>query len=228
MNEKIYLAFDIDGTIFDVSPIAVDSFELGVANYRVRSGKSGIKIPDRDKIINQLGIPIKNIFENLYPELASPVQAEIADLTTDAFVELIRMGGGTVFPDVENVIKSFHEQGFVNIVASNGRSEYVNAILETHGLLRYFSAPFIYPDATRPDKTSVVRYYIDYFSSARVIMIGDRSTDRVAARENGIPFIGCSFGHAGDDEISDADVIVHSFEEISSAVESIVKSKFFV
>jgi phosphoglycolate phosphatase-like HAD superfamily hydrolase len=35
-----------------------------------------------------------------------------------------------------------------------------------------------------------------------LIMVGDRASDRAAARENGVPFIGCAFGHAGDEEIA--------------------------
>ncbi|HNX60143.1 MAG TPA: HAD hydrolase-like protein [Spirochaetota bacterium] len=49
-------------------------------------------------------------------------------------------------------------------------------------------------------------------------MVGDRKSDMVAARENGAYFIGCAFGHAGDDEISGADAIVYNMKEIESAL----------
>jgi phosphoglycolate phosphatase-like HAD superfamily hydrolase len=52
------------------------------------------------------------------------------------------------------------------------------------------------------------------------IMIGDRASDRKAAEDNGIDFIGCSFGH-GPDELSDTRWVAHSFNDIYGIVKEI-------
>jgi len=54
-----------------------------------------------------------------------------------------------------------------------------------------------------------------------LIMVGDRYTDLAAAKENGIPFIGCAFGHTGADEIEGEKYIVENFREIPEMLKKI-------
>jgi phosphoglycolate phosphatase-like HAD superfamily hydrolase len=57
-------------------------------------------------------------------------------------------------------------------------------------------------------------------------MIGDRKSDIEAARDNGIPFIGCAFGHLGSTEIEHERWVARRFDEIPARIHDIETSKF--
>jgi len=228
MSKKIFLAFDIDGTIFDVSEMIVDSFQNGINNFLLKHKDLSIDMPSKEGIVSVLGIPIDEIFVRLFPSLTPPLQKEMNEFCTETLVKDIRLGYGKIFFGVEEVLQQFYQKGYTLTVASNGRSEYIEAILKTYGLLNLFSKPIAYLNNELDSKSHIVKYYIDNLLSKDdlIIMIGDRFTDREAAESNNIPFVGCSFGHTGDVELKGIKWIVHDFREIPDVVEQIIKSYF--
>ena len=54
--------------------------------------------------------------------------------------------------------------------------------------------------------------------SADAVMVGDRHFDRTAARENGVPFVGCLYG-LFPAEVTGADAEVKSAGELPEAIE---------
>ena len=222
MNSKTYLAFDIDGTLYDVSPIAVEAFERGIGSYMAGENTGTVSVPAHDEIIALLGTPIDEIFDALFPLLNGKERVLLNDHCTRAFADLIKKGGGTLIDGVAATLAFLHEQGRAMVVASNGRPEYIEAILIHHGILGFFDPPFVYLGPGVPDKNAIVKEYTKRTGADDLlIMIGDRRSDHEAARANGIPFIGCAFGHAGSAEISGARWIAASFSEIPSIVRSI-------
>lgn len=224
----IYLAFDLDGTLFDVSDIAVDGFTQGIEQFIAHSSNKNIPKPDYDAIRKVLGIPIDEIFRRLFPDLQSHDQQMLNDYCTDALVELIKKGGGSVFPGVRETIESLYSTSkYTLYIASNGRPEYIIAALKQFGLLNFFSEPFIFLDGRIKSKSDIITEYKKITSEQdTLIMIGDRKNDLDAAKVNGIPFIGCSFGHAGSSEIGEASYIAQSFNEVPSLIKQIT-GKFY-
>jgi len=219
MKDTTYIAFDIDGTIYDSSEIIVDAYHRGIRNYMEKHGNPGISIPGYRELVGVVGIPVEEIFTTLFPGLGREAQREIGGLCNDAFVEIIGKGGGRVFGHVHSTMESLSRTGYVMLAASNGRKEYVEIILRSFDLMKYFSPPFIYTGPGIPDKVAIVARYKEKVSGDNLlIMIGDRYTDRDAALKNKIPFIGCAFGHAGESEIAGSRWIVRGFDEIPGVI----------
>jgi len=219
-----YIAFDIDGTIFDASEILIESFESGINCYKEKKSADNIILPSHSRIVSVLGLPMLEIFKTLYPDMKNQDRVDLMEECTQAFVRLIRQRKGVIFDGVYDTIKKLCNEGYKMLVASNGKKEYVEAILETYELIGFFSPPMMYPDEKIPDKSGIVKYYINNISDMdMLIMIGDRSSDRKAAEDNRIPFIGCSFGHAGMDEISGTRWIADSFTDIPMIINKILK-----
>ena len=219
----MYLAFDVDGTLYDVGDIVAPCFHEGIELYIREKVPEKLVAPSREVIVQTLGLPMDEIFHRLFPELPYPERLILMDMCTSALVRGIRAEGGYLFSGVANTLRRLYEDGFHLLVASNGRLEYVRAILETWDLQKYFSGPLILPGGDIPDKTGVIKRYLQSIPHGeQLIMIGDRFTDRDAALANGIPFIGCAFGHAGEDELQGASRIVHCFQEIPEAVKEIM------
>ncbi len=224
-NSKTYLAFDVDGTIYDSTEIIVDAFRDGISRFIRKKRIKDVKLPEYDEIVNVLGIPVDEIFRTLFPRLTGEEAGMLNDECTASLVSLIREGGGRIFDNVPSTIRELYDQGYVILAASNGRREYIEAILETHGIMEYFSEPMVFLNGDIRDKSGIISHYSRNVSGDDLlIMIGDRYTDRKAAADNRIPFIGCAFGHGGDGEITGSRWIVNEFSKIPPAVKQVEES----
>jgi len=221
MTKPVYLAFDIDGTIYDAGNILEEAFTEAVESL-LKSGNYGdVKAPSREAITATLGYPLEKICLMLFPELGAGARGYLSLRWTENLVSLIRQKKGELITGVEETIPLLYNAGYRMLVASNGAKAYVEAILETYDLKKYFSEPFLYAEGEIRNKTDIVGLYLKDLDFHKIIMIGDRLTDLDAAKINGIPFIGCAFGHAGEEEIAGERYIIHDFMEMMRVVEEI-------
>lgn len=221
-QKNIYLAFDIDGTIFDAGIILLTAIEQGSDKLKVLRPDLNISTPTMQQITSTLGYPLPEIFRMLYPELDAEGRRLYAEIWTENLVNLILARKGILIDGADRIIPQLHAEGFTMLVASNGAREYVEAVLAAYNLKKYFSEPFLYAAEGYGTKSGIVKEYMKVLEPGTFIMIGDRITDLDAARDNSIPFIGCAFGHAGIDEIGGEKYIVHGLDEVPSMVEQIL------
>ena len=221
-QKNIYLAFDIDGTIFDAGEILLTAIEQGSDKLKNLRPELNISTPTMQQITSTLGYPLPEIFRMLYPELDAEGRRLYAEIWTENLVSLILARKGILIDGAERIIPQLHAEGFTMLVASNGAREYVEAVLAAYNLKKYFSEPFLYAADGYGTKSGIVKEYMKVLEPGTFIMIGDRITDLDAARDNSIPFIGCAFGHAGIEEIGGEKYIVHSLDEIPCMIERIL------
>ncbi|HNI91302.1 MAG TPA: HAD hydrolase-like protein, partial [Leptospiraceae bacterium] len=78
LNTVKLLAFDVDGTLFSSEEIILDTYIEAIQRFIQKHNKK-IPIPTKEKIIEQIGLPVKKIFLNLLPELEEIERDEISD-----------------------------------------------------------------------------------------------------------------------------------------------------
>ncbi|MCE9500172.1 MAG: HAD hydrolase-like protein, partial [Leptospira sp.] len=105
------LAFDIDGTIFSSEEIILPVYKEAIANY-IKKSNIKIPVPTQERIMLEIGKPVKTIFKNLLPELPEPERDKISDDVLRLLCEKIRNGEGHVYPNVFESVKSLREKGF--------------------------------------------------------------------------------------------------------------------
>jgi len=221
-NGKTYLAFDIDGTIYDAAPIVVDAFRNGVIRSGETLGRTDILPPEKEAIISLLGTPTDKIFDTFFPKLSREERSVVNDACNDSFVDFISGGGGRLMDGAYDVLENLYKDGCIILPASNGRKEYVMTILQTFRIEIFFGAPMYFVEGDIHDKSVILQLYKKLLLPHDIlIMIGDREPDRAAASINNVPFIGCAFGHAGDSEMKGERWIAYSFGEIPRIVNEI-------
>jgi len=219
----IYIAFDIDGTLYDCSPVVGMAFEQGIDAFLVQHPELNLRKPSTDEIMKLVGIPVDEIFALLFPALSQELSHTLNDYCTVKLAELVLQQKGTLLPGVVETVKVLYNRGYGLVTASNGRKEYVEAVIDAYKLRQYFFTITALEDKHLHDKTQLLAYYKESLPHCDiVIMAGDRANDMVAAHKNNVPFIACAFGH-NDEEIAHCRWIAHSLYEIPGIVDSIIE-----
>jgi len=221
-HNNIYLAFDIDGTIFNAGTILLTAIEQGSEKLKVSRPDLNLRTPTMQEITSTLGYPLPEIFRMLYPELDAEGRRLYAEIWTENLVKLILAREGELIECADRIIPELHAEGCTMLVASNGARAYVEAVRAAYDLKQYFADPFLYAEDGYGTKSGIVKEYMKVLVPGTFIMIGDRITDLDAARDNSIPFIGCAFGHAGIEEIGGERYIVHGLDKIPAMIERII------
>lgn len=220
----VYIAFDIDGTLYDCSPVVGHAFKQGIDEFLLQYPALNLRKPSTDEIMKLVGIPVDEIFASLFPTLSHELSHKLNDYCTEKLANLVLCQKGVILPGVIETIPVLYNEGYGLLTASNGRKRYVEAVLTAYGLTPYFLQVTALEDNNLPDKTQLLAYYKKTLPDCEIlIMAGDRTNDMVAAQENAVPFIACAFGH-NDAEIAHCRWIAHSFYEIPDIVDSIRKA----
>jgi len=227
MSNKVYLAFDIDGTIYKADQIVFPAFQEGIKKF-IETRNLQLQEPSSENIIKLLGLPVKEIFKKLFPTLNRKDQSLLAESCNNSLADQIYQKKGQLIDDVPNTLELLYKKNYTLLAASNGKPQYILSILKSFDLIQYFSEPILFLNEKIKDKNELIKTYKNELTANNLlIMIGDRFTDKEAALNNKIPFIGCNFGYDQNNEIAGSKWIVNRFKEIPNAIKAVEKSSNF-
>ncbi|MCZ8158253.1 MAG: HAD hydrolase-like protein [Leptospira sp.] len=209
------VAFDVDGTIFSSESIIFKTYVQAIEEFATKTGNI-TKLPSHDEIMLQIGKPVREIFLNLFPNLSEIEREGISARVLELLCDSIRNGGGDFYAGVGSTIHYLKEKGYAITCASNGRRAYVETVLETAGVLAYFEPIIVINQESICTKGDIIAEYIKkyHYSADSIVLIGDRYSDWEAARNNGIRFAFCSYGHATAGEIPDYDWEIQELQSL--------------
>ena len=213
-----YFALDIDGTIFSSEEIIYPTYREAIERYNAERGAE-LETPARERIMLEIGKPVKKIFQNLFPELPETDRDHLSDSVLHILCERIARGEGEYYPAVRETVEAIVAQGGKILVASNGRRAYIEAILGYCGILpQVVHATYIEGEKIRTKNDIMVSYRERGISPREVLMVGDRLSDFDAARAIGCDFAWCAYGHAPAGEITEYEVRLEAFSDLKKYV----------
>ncbi len=123
------------------------------------------------------------------------------------------------YEGIVSSLKRLKEAGYLTGVCSNSKIAYIQMVLnalEIDALIDVRQE--LIEGLTKAD---TLRLLLERIKPDRAVMVGDRIYDMEAARNNGIPFIGCLYGYAPE-EVMSADVKVITGADIFDAVKALI------
>lgn len=209
------ILWDVDGTLFSSEGIIHQIYQDVFQAYRARHGVPR-RAPTLPEILDQIGKPVKTIFENLAPDLSDEQRSQIGLSILHGLVQAITSGLGEHYADVRAVLEALHGRGYRFFAASNGRFPYIEAILRSNATLPLFTDVRTVDNRLIHNKVDLVRSILtDYqLLPAETVLIGDRKSDSEGAAQNGLAFIACAFGHGAPEEWDRPVVVLHSLREL--------------
>ena len=203
------IMFDLDGTLVNSEEGVTKSVQYALNSF-------GIEENNQDNLRRFIGPPLVDAFKNFYN-----MTEENALMAVKKYRERYSKVGiyeNELFDGVDILLKGLKESGKKIALATSKPHIFAREILKSFNLTEYFDilvgAEF---DGTRNDKKDVIAEVLKQAGEYKnPVMIGDRKHDVEGARENGVDFIGVSFGFAPEGEFEQfgVDKVVDSFKEL--------------
>ena len=194
-----YIFFDLDGTLTDSGPGIVNGFVYAVT-------KMGGQVEDKEQFKRFIGPPLRDSFGRVLGYAGEDLQKAIS-FYREYYNEMGGVLENEVYPGIESLLKKLKDSGKTLVVATSKGANGAEVVLEHFGLKKYFDFVATANDTDRQEKNDVIIYALEHYNitdTSKVVMIGDRENDCLAAKEVGIDSIGVLYGYGDEIELSDA------------------------
>lgn len=206
--------FDMDGTLFQTNKILELSLE-DTFNYLRKQNKWDTVTP-----INTyreiMGAPLPIVWETLLPNHSLDVRKETDTYFLHSLIENIQYGKGALYSNAKETFEFLKENDYEIYIASNGLIKYLKAIVNYYHLDDWVTETFSIEQINTLNKSDLVQFIIKKYKITNGAVVGDRLSDILAAKNNGLLSIGCNFDFAREDELDQADFVIDDLLQITS------------
>ena len=211
------IIFDMDGTLFQTNLILEPALEATFDVLR----KNGYWVGETpiEKYREIMGVPLGVVWETLCPEHKEEQRIQSNRIFQEKLISLIEMNKGALYKGVEETLCALSKH-YPLYIASNGQQAYLDAIVKIFKLDRYVERVYSIDRIATGNKSELVTLVKEENNINSGFVVGDRSSDILAAKDNHLLSIGVRFDFAQEDELSLADYIVDSFGELLPLVTS--------
>ncbi|KMN46071.1 HAD family hydrolase [Bacillus sp. LK2] len=206
------LIFDMDGTLFQTDKILELSLDDTFNHLRL------LQLWDAETPIDKyreiMGVPLPKVWEALLPDHSNEVRKQTDAYFLERLIENIKSGKGALYPYVKEVFSFIKENNCSIYIASNGLTEYLQAIVSYYHLDQWVTETFSIEQIQSLNKGDLVKSILMKYDIKEAAVVGDRLSDINAAKDNGLIAIGCNFDFAQEDELAHADLVIDDLMEL--------------
>lgn len=208
------MIFDLDGTLFKAETLMLPAYHQTFEQLREEGLYTG-PTPPEERILSALGMLLDDIWKKVMPEADKALRVRANDLLLKYQMVELEHGGGELYPQVAETLQELRERNVRLFVASNGLEGYVKSVVQAKGLHPLFEALYSAGEYKTSTKVELVKLLLQEHRVQSAWMVGDRSSDVEAGKENGLRVIGCRYADFGDShELDQADAVINSFSEL--------------
>lgn len=207
------IIFDLDGTLFQTEGLAIPAFRDTIKRLQ-KEGLYDGPIHSEEVLLSMFGKTNDEIWAELFPNVAPEVVKKADEYM--CYYEMLRLkqGEGNPYSGVVETLRALKEYGYRLCIASNGGETYVTGVA-VHYFAGLFEAVYSAGGYQTSRKVDLVKLLVDRFDDGPMVMVGDRSSDVEAGKENGLMTIGCWYSGFGDEqELAQADYIITDFTQL--------------
>lgn len=202
----------MDGVIVDTEPVHSYAFHTHFKNL-------GIDVSD-DLYATLLGKSTKNVYENLKAQFGLSESVEdLINQKRSIFNEAFDHKPDLFLIDgVEKLIKDLYDNGIQLILASSSAKQTINRVFKRFGLHPYFTDIVSGEDFPKSKPDPAIFIHAASLSKApkeNCLVIEDSSNGIKAAKAAGLFCIGYDSIHSKMQDLSEADVVIRDFSELS-------------
>ncbi len=178
--------FDLDGTLWNSVPQITK-----IWNQAIRSQKID-HILEEKEVLAIMGLNTVEIGDKLFPFLGPEERYQLMMRCTEAESRELPKAGGTLYPEVKQILKELRARLPLFIVSNCDRG-YIEAFLAYHQLWEFFRDHLSYGDSGL-DKPENIRMIAEKHDLKKPVYIGDTEKDHFSAKQAGVDFIFAAYG----------------------------------
>lgn len=207
MGAQPFHIFDLDGTLSDPSVGIGRSLNHALQHF----GHAPISAKD---VSQYIGPPLDQIFQSRIAGVSAGHVVELVAKYRERYAE-VGFAENVIYPGIAEALYALDAAGIPLGLCTSKRADFAESILELFGLRDYFR--FVSGGDIGIRKTDQLATLLEEGAiGASATMIGDRSIDILAARENGLKSVAVLWGHGTREELEGAvpDVFVEAPHEL--------------
>ena len=209
---KKAVIFDMDGTLWDTSPLLCEVWNRVMQKYDETRGRH----LSLEEIRGMMGMTMYQIGELTMPGVPEDRKEEIFKGCIDAEDDELIRRGGTLYPGLEETLMVLKDEYHLYIV-SNGQEKYAANFISFYGFEDLFEDEETF-GRTLLSKAENIKLIIKRNSVDKAVYVGDTLQDESSARDAGVPFIYASYGFG---EAKEADAVINAPDELPGVLKEI-------
>lgn len=199
------IIWDIDGTLLNTQ-------EGLVSAYMYTIKKLALPTKTAQEITHFIGPVPQNVFKDKFG-----MSAEKAQNAADIFRERYKNNDllkACLYDGIVDVLQVLKKEGIKQAVATNKRQDYASDICHYFQLDEY-CFPILGPDnISSKSKADLIRECMKSLNVNTAVMVGDTNSDKEAANQAGIDFIGVNYGFGFSNISNYADTPLEILEKL--------------
>ncbi len=199
---KDFIILDYDGTIHDTMKIYKKAF-LEAYGWLVKEGRAKRREFDDSQISRWLGFNSREMWNTFMPDLEEEYKEKASSMVGASMAAQVENGEAVLYPGAEETLKKLKEDGNHLIFLSNCKEKYRDVHRRCFGLDRFFDDFYCCESYNFIPKEEIIPHIMREHPG-NYLAAGDRKSDYLAAKKNGIPFIACLYGFGSREEYEDA------------------------
>jgi len=218
LREKLEVAcFDMDGTLLNSGVFGVLAITRAFEKLIAAGRLPGLACPPQPEAIRaQIGKPPAVFYKDLLPPALQERSHELHKQTTANELAALADGSGGLFEGTLEVLETLRSSGLRLMLVSNCSQEYLDGVVSTFRLGRWFEYAHCVGDHPPPGRTksSLVAAGLKQLGVKRGVMVGDRIHDGEAAEANSLWFVGCTYGYGKPEEFAHASALIDDIRRL--------------
>ncbi|MFI2856638.1 HAD family hydrolase [Paenibacillus sp. JSM ZJ436] len=208
------MIFDMDGTLFQTETLLRPAYHKLFDTLRAEGHHQG-ETPDEQLMLGSLGMLLEDIWKRVIPNGTPEAHRRADELLLQLELEGLQNEEAALYPGVTETLAELKQRGVRLFVASNGLEDYVKGIVKARQLAPLFEGLYSAGEHETSSKVDLVALLLSNHGIERAWMVGDRSSDVEAGKENGQTVIGCQYaGFGGEQELKGSDAMITAFPDL--------------
>lgn len=188
------LIFDVDGTIWNTTPVVADAWNLAIDN-----NFPGVPHVTADILKTQFGKTMDVIADNLFPMLSREEKDRLMDFCCEQeHIALESNNKDLTYSGMLNAFETLSKK-YPLFIVSNCQSGYIEIVVEKTGIKPFIKDFECFGD-TGKEKWENIKLLIQRNNLNNPVYIGDTNGDYESCKKANIPFIWAEYGFGKPDD----------------------------
>lgn len=205
------IIFDFDGTLHNTIKIYYPAFSEGVKILREHGFAKDFELSE-ENVAKFLGEKPNFAYDLLAKNADEKLKKDVMTHVGKKMDENIASGIGELYKGTVKVLEELY-QNYDLYILSNCRESYLENALDVYKIKKYFKNYYAAETFDYIPKDDIIKKERKNLRE-EIIFIGDRHHDILAAKNNDLKSIFCSYGFGDESEGKDANCKISSIEEL--------------